>query len=96
MVDEYRRRRDYLVRSLNNLGLPTVSPAGAFYTFSNIQRYQKDSFTFAGTLLKQAKVAVVPGIEFGKYGEGYIRCSFATQYERIVEAMERLETYLKK
>ncbi|MDO8555589.1 MAG: aminotransferase class I/II-fold pyridoxal phosphate-dependent enzyme, partial [Nanoarchaeota archaeon] len=96
MVKEYQRRRDYLVKKLNMLGLPTIPPAGAFYTFSNIQNYSNNSTNFAGKILKQAKVAVMPGIEFGRYGEGYIRCSFATQYEKIAEAMTRLEQFLKK
>ncbi len=94
MVDEYRKRRDYLVKKLNQLNLPTLPPAGAFYTFSNIQAYSNTSMHFAGKILKQAKVAVMPGIEFGTNGEGYIRCSFATQYKKIVEAMERLEQFL--
>lgn len=95
MVKEYKKRRDYLVPKLNELGLITPNPEGAFYTFSNIQDYSKNSFKFANDLLKY-KVAVVPGIEFGSYGEGYIRCSYATDLKIIKIAMERLEKFLKK
>ena len=95
MVKSYRIRRDYLVTRLNELDLPTPKPEGAFYTFSNISEYSNNSFKFASDLLK-AKVAVVPGIEFGLYGEGYIRCSYATNLNVIKTAAERLEKFLKK
>ncbi len=95
MVKEYRRRRDYLVKRLNELGLKTPKPEGAFYTFSNIQHLSKNSFKFAKELLKR-KVAVVPGAEFGVYGEGYIRCSYATDLRIIKVAMDRLEKFLKQ
>lgn len=95
MVNEYDRRRRLIVRRLNEVGLPTVEPDGAFYTFSNIQGFSKDSIQFANDLLKKAKVAVVPGVEFGSFGEGFIRCSYATQYEKIAAAMDRIENFLK-
>ncbi|MEK6840293.1 MAG: aminotransferase class I/II-fold pyridoxal phosphate-dependent enzyme, partial [Nanoarchaeota archaeon] len=96
MVHEYDKRRKFIVQRLNEMGLPTVTPHGAFYTFSNIQSVHDNSFQFAYDLLKQAKVAVMPGREFGRYGEGYIRCSYATELHAIDEAMERLEKYVKK
>ena len=80
------------VQRLNEMGLPTVTPHGAFYTFSNIQSVHDNSFQFAYDLLKQAKVAVMPGREFGRYGEGYIRCDYATELHAIDEAMERLRS----
>jgi len=95
MVKEYKRRRDLVVKRLNELGMHTVKPEGAFYAFANIGNFSKDSFHFANTLLKKAKVAVVPGSEFGKNGEGYIRCSFATDYRLIENAMSRIEKFLK-
>ena len=58
-------------------------------------KYGKNSSAFARKLLNQAKVAVIPGTEFGPYGQGYIRCSFATKLEKIKEAMERVEKVLK-
>tara|TARA_Y100000310_G_scaffold341676_1_gene441611 strand:- start:8674 stop:9822 length:1149 start_codon:yes stop_codon:yes gene_type:complete len=95
MAKEYRRRRDLLVKGLNSLNLTTNKPDGAFYTFSNISEYSKNSFKFAHELLAKAKVAVVPGKEFGRDGEGYIRCSYATDYNLIQEAVNRMEKYLK-
>ncbi len=96
MAKEYKRRRNLIVKRLNELGMHTVKPEGAFYAFANIENFSKDSFHFANTLLKKAKVAVVPGSEFGKNGEGYIRCSFATDYRLIEKAMGRIEKFLKK
>jgi aminotransferase len=96
MVREYKRRRDYLVGQLNELSLPTITPQGAFYTWSNISKYSTSAVQFSHRLLNRAKVAVIPGTEFGPYGEGYVRCSFATKYEKIVEGMERVEKELKQ
>ncbi len=96
MVHEYDRRRTFIVKRLQGMGLQTVVPYGAFYTFSTIQHVHDNSFQFAYDLLKQAKVAVMPGREFGRYGEGYIRCSYATELPAIEEAMDRLESYVKK
>jgi len=96
MVKEYRRRRDMIVMRLNSIGLHTIKPEGAFYTFSNIQNYSKDSFRFSKDLLNKAKVAVVPGAEFGVNGEGYIRCSYATEYHKIEEGMNRIDKFLGK
>lgn len=96
MVDEYNRRRKMLVKRLNELGFRTIMPQGAFYAFSNIQDFEKDDRKFAKVLLNKAKVAVVPGSEFGVYGSGYVRCSYATKYELIEEAMNRLERFLRK
>ena len=96
MVREYKRRRDFIVKRLNELNMPTPMPEGAFYAFSNIKNYSKNSVSFSKMLLEKAKVAVIPGTEFGPYGEGYIRCSFATKYENIVKAMDRVERVLKR
>ncbi len=96
MVREYKRRRDLIVPRLNKMGLPTRMPKGAFYTFSNISQYSKNSSEFSHKLINQAKVAVIPGKEFGPFGEGYIRCSFATEYHKIEEALDRMEKFLNK
>jgi len=96
MVNEYKRRRDFIVPRLNELGLETQMPNGAFYTFSDISQYSKNSSQFAHKLINDAKVAVIPGTEFGPSGSGYIRCSFATKYEKIVEAMDRLQKFLNR
>ena len=86
-----------IVKRLNDMGLETVKPQGAFYAFSSINqhaRHGKTSLAFAKNVLKKAKVAVVPGSEFGKNGEGFIRCSYATAYDKIGIAMDRLEKIL--
>ena len=95
MVKEYVRRRKMLVKRLNSMNLNTPKPKGAFYTFSNIGSFSRNSMKFSTNVLKKAKVAVMPGSEFGRYGEGYIRCSYATKYELIEKAMDRLEKLLK-
>jgi aminotransferase len=94
MVNEYRKRRDYIYKRLNEIGLHTAKPEGAFYTFSNIGN--KNSQRFAKKLLAKAHVATIPGSEFGSYGDGYIRCSYATRLEKISIAMDRLEKYLRR
>ena len=96
MVKEYRRRRDFLVKRLNEIGLPTKMPYGAFYTFSNILEFSRNSLRFTNDILRKAKVAVVPGSEFGKYGEGYIRCSYATDFKLIEKAMDRIDNFLRR
>ena len=96
MRKEYDRRRKFIVSRLNEIGLKTKMPQGAFYTFSNIKEItKKSSLNFAKDLLNQAKVAVIPGSEFGNFGEGFIRCSYATKFELIEKAMDRIEKYLK-
>ncbi|MBI4018693.1 MAG: aminotransferase class I/II-fold pyridoxal phosphate-dependent enzyme [Candidatus Aenigmarchaeota archaeon] len=95
MVKEYDRRRKMIVHRLNSMGLPTKMPKGAFYTFSDITSFSASSRQFSLDLLKKKKLAVVPGIEFGPGGEGYIRCSYATAYQKIEKAMDRLEEFLK-
>lgn len=95
MVKEYDRRRKLIVQRLNGMGLETIKPSGAFYTFSNIKNFNKNSIKFSRDLINKAKVAVVPGSEFGIHGEGYIRCSFATRYDLIEKAMTRIERFLK-
>lgn len=96
MRKEYDKRRKFIVKRLNELNLPTIEPHGAFYSFSNIKNFSNNSMKFASSLLKNGKVAVVPGTEFGIMGEGYVRCSYAADYDKIVEAMNRLEKFLKK
>lgn len=96
MVAEYDRRRRFIVKRLNEIGLRTLMPKGAFYTFSSIKHLHTTSKQFSMELLKAAKVAVVPGIDFGRHGEGYIRCSYATDIKVIEKAMERLEHFVKR
>lgn len=96
MRKSYDKRRKFIVKRLNEMNLKTIMPKGAFYTFSNIEEYSNDSLKFATSLLNKAKVAMVPGVEFGRYGEGYIRCSYATDIKLIETAMDRVEEFLEK
>jgi len=96
MVAEYDRRRRLIVGGLNKLGLTTFEPRGAFYAFPKIAASGMDDETFAETLLKEQHVAVVPGNAFGAGGEGFVRCSYATAYEKIEEALHRMELFMQK
>lgn len=96
MIDEYDRRRKLIVAGFNHLGLPTFEPRGAFYAFPNIAVTGMDDETFAQKLLEEEKVAVVPGSAFGLGGEGYVRCSYATAYEKIEEALHRMERFMQR
>jgi len=96
MRNEYNRRRQLIVSGLNSLGLPTFEPRGAFYAFPQISVTGMDDETFAQLLLEEEHVAAVPGSAFGPGGEGYLRCSYATAYEKIEEALRRMERFMRK
>ena len=96
MRQEYDRRRQYVWKRLNEIGLRVFKPRGAFYIFPSIKETKLTSQEFTEKLIKEAKVVVVPGNAFGKAGEGYIRISYATSYENLVEAMDRIEEFLRK
>ncbi|AFL94338.1 putative aspartate aminotransferase 1 [Thermococcus cleftensis] len=96
MRREYDRRRNLVWKRLNEMGLPTVKPKGAFYIFSRVRDTGLTDKEFSELMLKEAKVAVVPGSAFGKAGEGYIRISYATAYEKLEEAMDRMEKVLRE
>jgi aminotransferase len=96
MRNEYDRRRKLIVGGLNQLGLPTFEPHGAFYAFPNISASGMDDDAFAMKLLDEEKVAVVPGTAFGAGGEGFVRCSYATSYEKIEEALRRIERFMRR
>lgn len=93
---EYDRRRKLIVGGLNELGLPTFEPRGAFYAFPDIRLTGLDAETFAQRLLDEEKVAVVPGTAFGAGGEGFVRCSYATAYEKIEEALRRMKSFMSR
>ena len=95
MRDEYRRRRDFLVSSLNAMGLPTILPKGAFYVFPDIRPTGLTSEEFCVRLLNEHAVACVPGSAFGPCGEGFIRMSYATSYEQIEVAVARTAEFVK-
>jgi aminotransferase len=96
MRQEYDRRRKLIVGGLNELGLPTFEPHGAFYAFPDIRVTGLDDETFAQRLLDEEKVAVVPGSAFGAGGEGFVRCSYATAYEKIEEALKRMKSFMRR
>jgi aminotransferase len=96
MRAEYNRRRELIVEGLNQLGLPTFEPRGAFYAFPSITPSGMDDETFSMRLLDEEKVAVVPGSAFGAGGEGFVRCSYATAYEKIEEALERMARFVQR
>jgi aminotransferase len=95
MKKEYNRRRDMIVKRLNEMGLSCVKPGGAFYAFPNITKTGMTSMEFSTRLLKEKNVAVVPGTAFGACGEGYVRCAYATSFENIAEAMRRIAEFVK-
>ncbi|WP_249872106.1 aminotransferase [Oceanobacillus saliphilus] len=95
MKQNYWRRRNFTVQSLNKIGLDCHTPGGAFYVFPSIKKTGLTSEQFAEELLQQEKVAVVPGNAFGASGEGYIRCSYATSIEQLQEAMNRIGRFTK-
>jgi len=96
MVREYNRRRKFIVPRLNEIGLETKRPKGAFYAFGRCDKFEKDSYKFANDVLEKAHVVIIPGSAFGPHGEGFIRFSYATKYEEIEEAMNRIEKMVKK
>lgn len=96
MAAEYDRRRQLLVKGLNTLGLDCFEPKGAFYAFPSVARSGMDDNTFAETLLKEEEVAVVPGSAFGESGAGYVRLAYATAYEKIEEALNRMERFMRR
>ena len=94
MKHEYDLRRRLFVSGLNRIGLSCFEPRGAFYAFPSIQGWGLSSEEFAERLLKEQKVAVVPGNVFGASGEGFLRCSYATSREELIEALDRMETFI--
>lgn len=95
MVKSYRRRRNYIVESFNELGLTCHMPGGAFYAFPSIESTGLSSQEFAEQLLKQEGVAVVPGDVFGDSGQGHVRCSYASSLEQLQEAIKRMKRFLE-
>lgn len=96
MQKSYLQRRNYFVKSLNEIGLDCHMPGGAFYAFPSIKRTGLTSEEFAQQLLMEEKVAVVPGDVFGASGAGHIRCSYATSMEQLKEAIKRMKRFVEK
>ena len=96
MVDDYNRRRLVIVKGLIDIGLSCFEPKGAFYAFPSIKCTSMTSEDFAERLLTEEKVAVVPGSAFGEYGEGHVRCCYATSLADIEEALTRMKRFVDK
>jgi len=96
MVSEYNRRRRYIVKRLNSIGLTCFEPKGAFYAFPSIRSTGLSSEEFCNRLLEEERVAVVPGNAFGAAGEGYVRCSYAASLAEIEEAINRMERFVSR
>ena len=94
MRREYERRRNFITRALNDMGLECLKPKGSFYVFPKITSTGLSSREFSMRLLQEHKVAVVPGTAFGASGEGHVRCSFATGLDQIKVAMERMAVFV--
>jgi aminotransferase len=96
MVHEYNRRRRFMVKRLNEIGLSCFEPKGAFFAFPSIKGTRMNSEEFAERLLMKEKVAVVPGTAFGQCGEGFVRCCYATSLPDIDEALKRMDRFVSK
>ena len=96
MKQEYNRRRIFIVEQLNEIGLTCHMPEGAFYAFPSIKKSGESSMAFAQNLLKEQKVALVPGVAFGQSCDGHVRISYASSYENLKEAIARMKAYLQK
>lgn len=94
MRDSYNERRRYLLKALRDMGFDCFEPFGAFYVFPSIKKFGLTSDEFANRLLKEEKLAVVPGTAFGDCGEGFLRISYAYSIEELKIALERLEHFI--
>ena len=97
MKEEYIKRRDYIIEKMEAMKFKINKPDGAFYIFAKIPVAQgQDSFKFLQDFAKEKAVAFIPGVAFGKYGEGYLRISYAASMETIKEAMKRLKEFMEQ
>jgi len=95
MREQYHRRRDLVVRRFNEIGLKCHSPRGSFYAFPNVTPTGLSEKDFAVGLLQKEKVAVVPCIAFGENGKGHVRACFATGYEQLIDACDRMDRFVQ-
>ena len=96
MLGEYDMRRRLMVGGFNKIGMTCFEPKGAFYAFPSVKVSGMDSETFCETLLREKKVALVPGNAFGACGEGFVRASYCYSTSHIREALSRIEEFLKE
>lgn len=95
MREEYNRRRRYMCDRFNAIGLECRMPKGAFYMFPSIKTTGLSSEEFCERLLREKKVAVIPGNAFGDSGEGFVRCCYAASMKNIATALERIEEFIR-
>jgi aminotransferase len=95
MREQYHRRRDLIVRRFNEIGLKCHSPRGSFYAFPDVTATGLSEKDFAVGLLQKEKVAVVPGVAFGDNGRGHVRACFATAYDQIIDACDRVQRFVQ-
>lgn len=96
MRESYNQRRRFLIHAFAEMGIECFEPLGAFYTFPNIKRFGMTAEEFATRLLKEEKVAVVPGTAFGDCGEGFVRISYAYSLKNLKEALGRIERFVNR
>lgn len=97
MKVEYLKRRDYILEKMTELGFKIIKPDGAFYIFAKIpEGYTQDSFKFCQDFAREKAIAIIPGVAFGKYGEGYVRLSYAASMDTIETAMTRLKEFMEE
>ncbi|EHJ57746.1 hypothetical protein HMPREF9318_01567 [Streptococcus urinalis FB127-CNA-2] len=98
MKDEYLKRRDFIIERMTKLGFHIIEPDGAFYIFAKIPKGygEDDSFKFCQDFAREKAVAIIPGVAFGQYGEGFLRLSYAASMDTITAAMDRLEEFMEE
>src|SRR4029077_21186027 len=96
MREQYQRRRDFIVRRFNEIGLTCHLPRGSFYAFPSVAKSGLNEKDFAVGLLQEEKVAMVPGSAFGANGAGFCRACFATGYDQLIEASDRIDRHVQK
>jgi aminotransferase len=96
MREQYNQRRRFLMHEFERMGLQCFEPFGAFYVFPSIQEFGMTSDEFATRLLREEKVAVVPGTAFGDCGEGFLRISYAYSLENLKTALARVEKFITR
>ena len=96
MKEEYLKRKEYVMSRLKEMDISCHNPKGAFYCFINISKFGFTSEQFAIRLMNEAKVVIIPGTAFGEHGEGYLRLSYAYSMDKLKEALDRIESFLKQ
>ncbi|MDF1861504.1 MAG: aminotransferase class I/II-fold pyridoxal phosphate-dependent enzyme, partial [Verrucomicrobiales bacterium] len=96
MRQAYARRRNLMLKRFKEMDVPCFAPGGAFYMFPDIRKFGLSSKDFATLLLEEENVAVVPGTAFGEAGEGCVRACYATSYEQLEIALDRIASFVKR